>query len=697
MANMRFYLLTITVLLGWVEALAVPAHVEVHERRQSLSPRWSKRDRVESHKVLQMRVGLAQTNLDNGYEHLMDVSNPASPNFGKHWSSERVINTFRPSKQTEDEVKEWLVKSGIPAKRITHSDNKGWFAFFATTEEAEKLLHTTYHEYEDSVTGGVMPACEEYHIPQNIRKHIDYVTPGIKLLAPVESHASKKRDAALASKGLAKRNLHGVLKVENPPYTDPNDLDTCDVAITPACVAALYKIPPSISCHPDNSIGIFESELQFYTQQDLDLFFDNYTQYIPQGTHPVPANIDGGQQSTEDPYEAGGEANLDIQLAYPIVYPQTITLYQVDDFIVQANQNDTYTFGFNTFLDALDGSYCSFSAYNETGNDPTLDQAYPDPEIGGWSGNLMCGTYKPTNVISLSYGGQESDLPITYQKRQCLEYMKLGLQGVSFLFASGDSGVSNIKELELTRVDYPSSAGGIDGPTGCLGPNLDIFNPTWPGTCPYVTSVGATKVYPGSKVTDAHPESAVYDPAGHPYSVNYSSGGGFSNIYPIPEYQARFVKDFFDNHNPPYTSYSALSPDLNVTGALPDIGALAGTSGGIYNRIGRGIPDVSANGDNIAMYNGGNFSLSGGTSASTPIFSAVVTRINEERLSVGKGPIGFLNPSLYANPGMLNDIINGTNPGCGTVGFSAVEGWDPVSGLGTPNFPKMKEYYLSLP
>jgi len=44
-----------------------------------------------------------------------------------------------------------------------------------------------------------------------------------------------------------------------------------------------------------------------------------------------------------------------VVLAYPIVYPQKITLYQVDDFIVQANQNDTYTFGFNTFLDALDG------------------------------------------------------------------------------------------------------------------------------------------------------------------------------------------------------------------------------------------------------------------------------------------------------------------------------------------------------
>ena len=70
---MKFYLFALVVLLGCVDAIAIPPHVEVHERRETLSPRWTKRDRVESHKVLQMRVGLAQTNLDNGYEHLMHV------------------------------------------------------------------------------------------------------------------------------------------------------------------------------------------------------------------------------------------------------------------------------------------------------------------------------------------------------------------------------------------------------------------------------------------------------------------------------------------------------------------------------------------------------------------------------------------------------------------------------------------------
>jgi tripeptidyl-peptidase-1 len=63
-------------------------------------------------------------------------------------------------------------------------------------------------------------------------------------------------------------------------------------------------------------------------------------------------------------------------------------------------------------------------------------------------------------------------------------------------------------------------------------------------------------------------------------------------------------------------------------------------------------------------YAGGTAASYGGTSASTPIFSAIITRLNEARLGAGKKPIGFLNPSLYANPGMLNDITNGMRSPC---------------------------------
>ena len=265
-------------------------------------------------------------------------------------------------------------------------------------------------------------------------------------------------------------------------------------------------------------------------------------------------------------------------------------------------------------------------------------------------------------------GGQDIDVPIAYQKRQCNEFLKLGLQGVSFLFASGDTGVGQ----------YPNKYGGFDGPTGCLGPDLNVFNPTWPNTCPYVTAVGATKVYPGHSVFDAMPESAVYDPAGHPYSVNYSSGGGFSNVYAAPSYQKSAIATYFAEHDPGLPHYSGLAQVTSDLYALPNVTALAGSSGGIYNRIGRGVPDVAANGDNIASYTAGKFSLSGGTSAATPIFASIVNRINEERLRAGKKTVGFLNPTLYSHPEVLNDIVNGTNKACLGEGFNAVKGWDPV-------------------
>ena len=140
-------------------------------------------------------------------------------------------------------------------------------------------------------------------------------------------------------------------------------------------------------------------------------------------------------------------------------------------------------------------------------------------------------------------------------------------------------GVWDLKGCSSSLSDpppYPSSASSTN-----MGIN-PCDSPTWPNNCPWVTNVGATKVYPGKTVFE--PESAVYDPAGHPYSVNYSSGGGFSNIHATPKYQQAAVDTFFKEHNPPYKGYSVLVNDTDQIPALE--------KKGIYNRIGRGIPDV---------------------------------------------------------------------------------------------------------
>jgi len=92
----------------------------------------------------------------------------------------------------------------------------------------------------------------------------------------------------------------------------------------------------------------------------------------------------------------------------------------------------------------------------------------------------------------------------------------------------------------------------------------------------------------------------------------------------------------------------------------------------------------------LEIVNGGNYELAYGTSAASPIFASAIALLNDQRIAAGKSPLGFLNPLLYANPGALNDIASGSNPGCGTNGFPALSGWDPVTGLGSPNYGALK-------
>jgi tripeptidyl-peptidase-1 len=63
-----------------------------------------------------------------------------------------------------------------------------------------------------------------------------------------------------------------------------------------------------------------------------------------------------------------------------------------------------------------------------------------------------------------------------------------------------------------------------------------------------------------------------------------------------------------------------------------------------------------------------------GTSAATPLWGAIITRINEERLAAGKSTVGFINPVLYKNADAMTDIIGGENDGCDFQGFPAVKG-----------------------
>lgn len=216
--------------------------------------------------------------------------------------------------------------------------------------------------------------------------------------------------------------------------------------------------------------------------------------------------------------------------------------------------------------------------------------------------------------------------------------------------------------------------------------NGTVFNPYWPSACPYITSVGATQLNHGETVND--PETVMYQPTfrdgDYPYAM-FGSAGGFSNYFPMPEYQKSAVNDYLSNYNPGYPSYIYKGKDS------------VGAGGGLYAKGGRGMPDVSANGAKLQVYVNGALGPYYGTSLSSPIFASLITLINNERHKAGKGPVGFINPVLYANPQVFNDITTGHAAGCLTDGYSATPGWDPTTGLGTPNYPDLLAVFMKLP
>ncbi|KAK7042011.1 family S53 protease-like protein [Favolaschia claudopus] len=253
----------------------------------------------------------------------------------------------------------------------------------------------------------------------------------------------------------------------------------------------------------------------------------------------------------------------------------------------------------------------------------------------------MTAETRPT-VLSTSAYFNEDDYTLPMAQGLCEGYLQLSALGISTLFSSGRFGVAG-----ASVICKDDGNGGL------------VFAPSGPSGCPWVTSVGTTQLVLDNYTPDNFSE------IGSPVSA-----GGFSNYFPIPEYQKQDV-----------VNYLATSVD--------------GSYKGLFNATGRGFPDVSAAGLPFETFINGFLAIftDNQPPASTPVFAAVIALLNDELIANGKSPLGFLNPFLYSADGRaaLNDITEGKNPGCGTSGFNATVGWDPVTGLGSPNYSKLRK------
>jgi subtilase family serine protease len=245
------------------------------------------------------------------------------------------------------------------------------------------------------------------------------------------------------------------------------------------------------------------------------------------------------------------------------------------------------------------------------------------------------------NIISQSFGASEVTLvkdPLGSQEIQKWDsFFKQATtqQGITFFASSGDNGATDYMDLQATK----------------LSPDRTTSFPT---DDPWVTSVGGTTLYRNGSSF----QETVWNRGGG------ASGGGFSSFFATPSYQ------------------QTLPPTVQTQ---------------LQNR--RGVPDVAGDADpatGLAFYiSGGGWNRAGGTSASAPLWAAFMAIANQ----MAGHPLGFINPALYklaasgAYAQDFNDITVGNNSvdygGVQVQGYPAVNGWDPVTGLGTPVLDKL--------
>jgi len=274
----------------------------------------------------------------------------------------------------------------------------------------------------------------------------------------------------------------------------------------------------------------------------------------------------------------------------------------------------------------------------------------------GWPEVWQC----QSGVGNCSINGWTS---VEYVERVNQEYMKIVALGITLVAASGDQG-----------------APGDMNPSCDATGNKHILSNLFPASSPWVTAVGATMLVSsdtklkyssppictnmtcaqnGTEVVCTIPESLI------------TSGGGFSTYQPLPDWQAKQVQAY-----------------LNSSVELPPRK--------YFNETNRAFPDVSALGHNFIIQWGGMPVQVDGTSCSSPVVAAMISLLNSARMNAGKSSLGFINPFLYSvssTPGIFNDFTTGDNKCtencCSKYGFMAATGWDPVTGLGSPNFPAL--------
>ena len=607
-------------------------------------------------------IALAQQGVQDLHRLLLNLSNPSSTHYSQ-WLTKHDIETIvRASSDDIARVTQWILASIPSASVQLHGSDA--LRFEARADAIEHLFHgitlhqvkhTAWHSNHPGITRATNQGIDDV-VPASLRDAVDMISPIFHFVRPVKRNLA---DADANANANANANVLSLFNASDP-------------SVTPHTITNMYNIT-SNSFVGDSTQAVAEMQHALGPEGFDVNNLNTYQTTFDLKDSLIPTKVIG----KNDGIDSTGECTMDTDLISSVAQGAPTTFWMVDEWM--------YELGL------------------------ALTTSSSPPEVvsisWGFAETRQCGPtdYGPNMPANCTYLGIVSNR--SYVERTNVEFMKLGARGVTLVASSGDDGAPGDLNSDCS-----------------LDSNVDAaLNPEFPGSSPYVLSVGATqlKSFVLTSGTAPAPCKKGLFHKGFECAINGSeqvatarngaritTGGGFSAYSPRPIWQEAAVNAYLKGE-------SSLPPTAS------------------FNSSNRGFPDVAAIGHNVLLYLQGSgkrgylkgWNNFGGTSASAPMWAGIITILNGVRKSQKKTTLGMVAPALYSmydggdgkgGKGTggrgygFTDISGSDNKctrrreedqpaTCCQWGFdSKKNGWDPVTGIGSPKFDELVQFFEGL-
>eukprot|EP01118_Nematostelium_gracile_P006980 TRINITY_DN2260_c0_g2_i1.p1 TRINITY_DN2260_c0_g2~~TRINITY_DN2260_c0_g2_i1.p1 ORF type:complete len:703 (-),score=211.10 TRINITY_DN2260_c0_g2_i1:86-2194(-) len=689
--------LLLVALLG----IALGIQERLHIATRDAHPSWDIVDGNHDSKDIRFTIFLKEQNIDKLQSIFEQVSNPDHTNYGKFLTKEQVDEITRPDEDAYIAIEEWL-KPFANQMRVEKYANS--IEVKTTARIASILFDAPIKLFKHrSSKRSLLRATGILTVPNTVRSHIDFVAGLTELFTgPIRSNIVPSEARA--------------------PQPSPT--------ITPYLLKEYYNVPSTLTAtNPSNlqAIAAFSDEFSMGALRQFEANFSlpnaNVTRF---GPDCLPENCDQFESDLDVQYitaMATGANTWFIAQGNEYWILQT-----VNELFNQLNPKPnviSFSYGWSELQQCQIGvENCAELGYNSEQYVNATDLVFMKlgtlgvsalvsdgddgaASLGGASGNCPIDANRYCPIGGCAHTSTKCPaITITNGTGDCFFPNGIGSAGCQIVlsdpnfnqafqaFAENQPTNCNFNLEQDLGMNYhiysdcgcnklvsTTSAGYTISGYTFAQQNGALFTADYPTSSPYVTSVGATQLV-GDATTPVNQLTEIV--ASILTGSSITTGGGFSSFQAQPSYQSDAVAAWVSNANAPKPpSWS-------------------------YNTQMRGYPDVAFCGHAYAIFvsNGTDecpCNLAGvdGTSASSPAFAGLVTLINDNLMNAGKSPLGFLNPLLYKMAGAQPDAFNNINSGdnkcnrayCCQYGYTAVSNsWNPVTGLGSPNFGNMLSY-----